>query len=144
MRVVWTRAAQQDRAAIWDYLEARNPAAAARIDQFFSDAAAQLADFPMSGHIGEIAGTRELTPHRSYRLIYEIMRDEVWVLVLIHTARQWPPMRGENKPLDAIEEDGEPPSRAFISSNAVAEKALSYISPIWHTRSSRSFSMLVT
>lgn len=57
----------------------------------FSDAAAQLADFPKLGHDGEIAGTRELIPHRSYRMVYEVIADTVWILLLIHAARQWPP-----------------------------------------------------
>ncbi|WP_374943569.1 type II toxin-antitoxin system RelE/ParE family toxin [Sphingomonas sp.] len=90
MNVVWTPEARQDRAAIWNYLKSRNPDAAVRIDQLFSDAAARLVDFPMLGHPGEIAGTRELTPHRSYRLVYEVVENEVWILVLIHTAREWP------------------------------------------------------
>ena len=25
--------------------------------------------------------------------VYEIERDKVWVLTLVHTARQWPPVR---------------------------------------------------
>jgi toxin ParE1/3/4 len=91
VRVIWTPEAERDRAAIWDYLVAHNPAAAVRIDSLFSEAVAKLAEFPMLGHVGEIAGTRELTPHRSYRLVYEIDNDTVWILVLIHTARQWPP-----------------------------------------------------
>ena len=91
MKVAWSSGARRDRAAIWNYLVDRDPAAAARIDRLFSDAAARLTDFPLLGHGGEIAGTRELTPHRSYRLIYEIQGDTVWILVLIHTARQWPP-----------------------------------------------------
>ncbi len=91
MKVIWTPEALQDRAAIWDYIAAENELAAARMDQLFSDCAARLAVFPMLGHIGEVEGTRELTPHRSYRLIYEIVGDTVWILVLIHTARQWPP-----------------------------------------------------
>lgn len=93
MKVAWTRQAGEDRAAIWDYLVARNPAAAVRMDQLFSDAVAPLADFPMLGHVGEIAGTRELTPHRSYRLVYEIVDDTVWVLALFHASRQWPPLK---------------------------------------------------
>ncbi len=93
MKVLWTPGAEQDRAAIWDYLEARNPDAALRMDRLFSDAAARLADFPLLGHEGEIPGTRESTPHRSYRLVYEVVDDTVWILVLIHTARQWPPLR---------------------------------------------------
>jgi len=94
VKIVWTPEAEQDRAAIWEYLADRDPAAALRIDQLFSDAVAQLADFPMLGHVGEIAGTRELTPHRSYRLVYEVTGDTLWILVLIHTARQWPPAHG--------------------------------------------------
>lgn len=50
MKIVWTPEAEQDRAAIWDYLEERDPDAALRIDQLFSDAVAQLADFPMLEH----------------------------------------------------------------------------------------------
>jgi addiction module RelE/StbE family toxin len=93
VKVLWTRDAEQDRADIWDYLEASDPDAALRIDRLFSDAAARLADFPMLGHEGEVSGTRELTPHPSYRLVYEVVDDTVWILVLIHTARQWPPLR---------------------------------------------------
>ena len=91
MNIVWTSEAERDRAAIFDYLAVCDPAAAVRLDGLFSQAVAQLADFPMLGHVGEVAGTRELTPHRSYRIIYEIMDETVWILVLIHTARQWPP-----------------------------------------------------
>ncbi|NIJ07898.1 addiction module RelE/StbE family toxin [Sphingomonas vulcanisoli] len=92
MKVLWTPEAEQDRTAIWDYLEARDPDAARRIDRSFSDAVAGLADFPMLGHEGKVSGTRELTPHPRYRLVYEIVNDTVWILVLIHTARQWPPL----------------------------------------------------
>lgn len=93
MRVAWTPEAEQDRDDIWDTLAADNPLAAARMDQLFTEAAAKLADFPMLGPAGEIPGTRELIPHDSYRLVYEIDENTVWVLALIHTARQWPPMR---------------------------------------------------
>ena len=92
MKVAWTPAAERDRSAIYDYLEARNPEAAARMDRLFSAAAARLVHFPWLGQPGEIAGTRELTPHRSYRLVYEVADETIWILVLIHTARQWPPV----------------------------------------------------
>jgi len=93
MRVVWTPEAQQDRADIWDYIAADNPPAAARIDDLFSDAAARLAVHPNLGHTGKILGTREMIPHESYRLVYEIDGETVWILALVHTARQWPPVR---------------------------------------------------
>ena len=90
---MWTPEAEQDRTAIWDYLEAGDPDAALPIDRLFSDAVVELANFPMLGHQGEIAGTRELPPHRSYRLVYEVVDDTVWILILIHAARQWLPLR---------------------------------------------------
>ncbi|MED5546728.1 MAG: type II toxin-antitoxin system RelE/ParE family toxin [Pseudomonadota bacterium] len=93
MKIIWTPQAQHDRIAIWDYLVEHDPAAALRIDQLFSDAVARLADFPSLGHVGTVAGTRELTPHRSYRIVYEVAGDTVWILVVIHTARQWPPLQ---------------------------------------------------
>lgn len=92
MRVVWTPEAEQDRDDIWEAIATDNPLAAARMDQLFTEAAAKLAEFPMLGHAGKILGARELIPHASYRLVYEIAIDEntVWVLALVHTARQWP------------------------------------------------------
>ncbi|GGZ18116.1 type II toxin-antitoxin system RelE/ParE family toxin [Novosphingobium colocasiae] len=93
MKIVWTPEAERDRSAIWDYHVSRDPAAALRIDQLFSEAVAKLTNFPMLGHAGIVAGTRELTPHRSYRIIYEVLDDTVWILVVIHTARQWPPLQ---------------------------------------------------
>jgi addiction module RelE/StbE family toxin len=95
VRVLWTPEAEQDRDDIWDYIACDNPLAAARMDQLFSEAAEKLADFPMLGHAGKILGTRELIPHESYRLVYEIEngKNTVWVLALVHTSRQWPPVR---------------------------------------------------
>ena len=93
MKVRWVAAANQDRAEIIDYIAIDNPRAALKMDGLFSEAAAKLADFPMLGRAGKIPGTRELFPHDSYRLVYEIEDDTVWVLTLVHTARLWPPVR---------------------------------------------------
>lgn len=94
MRVIWTPEAQQDRTDVWDSIAADNPHAAAQMDELFGAAAARLAEHPKLGRPGKIPGTRELIPHESYRLLYEIERETVWVLALVHTARQWPPARG--------------------------------------------------
>lgn len=93
MRVVWTPQAEQDRFDIWESIAGDNPGAAARMDEFFSDAAARLGEYPELGRPGVISGTHELIPHESYRLVYEIERETVWILALVHTARQWPPVR---------------------------------------------------
>lgn len=93
MRVVWTPEALQDRDSIWNYIATENPRAAARMDQLFSDAAVSLSELPRRGRPGTVTGTRELIPHESYRLVYEIEGETVWVLALVHTARRWPPPR---------------------------------------------------
>ena len=93
MKVKWTPEALQDRIDIWDYIAAENPSAAARIDELFGVAAASLAEHPELGKPGQVSGTRELIPHENYRLVYEINQDVVWLLVLVHVSRQWPPVK---------------------------------------------------
>lgn len=93
MSVRWTASAERDRADIWDFIAADDAVAAARMDQLFSDAAAQLATFPKMGKQGRVPGTRELFPHRNYLLVYEIVDDIVWILSLVHASRRWPPVR---------------------------------------------------
>ncbi|MNN21132.1 Plasmid stabilization system protein [compost metagenome] len=92
MKVYWTPEAEQDRIDIWDFIAADNLYAAARMDELFSATAAKLAEFPEMGKPGKVAGTRELIPHESYRLVYQIGNDALWVLALVHTARMWPPL----------------------------------------------------
>lgn len=91
MKVVWTPEALQDRLAIWDYIVAENPRAAVRMDTLFSECAARLSQHPRMGHAGLIPATFELIPHESYRLVYELDGETVWVLALVHTSRMWPP-----------------------------------------------------
>jgi addiction module RelE/StbE family toxin len=93
MMVVWTPEAFQDRLDIWEYIAQDNQVAAAKMDELFSSAASLLADHPKLGKSGKTQGTRELVPHESYRLVYEVNGDTVWILALVHTSRQWPLVR---------------------------------------------------
>jgi addiction module RelE/StbE family toxin len=93
VRVIWTPEAEHDRDDIWNYIAADNLVAATLMDELFSDAAARLVTYPMLGRIGKIPGTRELVPHENYLLVYEVIQETVWILALVHTARQWPPLR---------------------------------------------------
>jgi len=93
MRVLWTLSAEQDRADIIDFIAQDNPLAAVRMDELFGAAAGSLAEHPLMGRPGQIPDTRELIPHESYRLVYEVQADTVWILALVHTARLWPPSR---------------------------------------------------
>ena len=93
MKVIWTPEAEQERSDVVDYIAAENPRAAAKMDKLFDLAAARLAKRPNVGRPGKIPGTRELIPHESYRLLYEVADDTVWILALVHTSRQWPPVQ---------------------------------------------------
>lgn len=55
----WTAAAEQDRAAIVDYIAQDNPIAAVRMDERFAEASARLAEQPFLGKTGWVSGTRE-------------------------------------------------------------------------------------
>lgn len=86
----WTREAIADREAIYEYIEADNPAAALALDERLADRAGRLLDHPALGRPGRVAGTRELVVHRTYILVYDIADGVVRVLRVLHAARQWP------------------------------------------------------
>lgn len=93
MRLFWTPEAEQDRNAIYDYIEADNPGAALALDELFENRAAHLLNHPGMGRPGRVAGTRELVVHRHYVLVYDVTRDAVRVLRVLHAARLWPPRK---------------------------------------------------
>jgi toxin ParE1/3/4 len=95
VKLHWTPEAEQDRDDVLDYIAVDNPGAAVAIDLLFKKAADRAATFPMAARKGEIPGTRELIPHENYRLIYQIREDTVWILALVYTSRQWPPVEPE-------------------------------------------------
>jgi len=82
---------KRDLADIAEYIALGNPRAAARMDALLSEAAGRLIDFPRIGREGDVPGTKEIHPHRHYRIIYSIDGDIIWVEAVVHTARQWPP-----------------------------------------------------
>ena len=90
MKIVWTPEAEQDRVDVWDYIAADNPLAAVRMDTLFSNAASNLLAHHRMGKAGIVPGTRELVVHESYRFVYEINHEAIWILALVHTARHWP------------------------------------------------------
>jgi toxin ParE1/3/4 len=91
VKVAWSPQAELDRLSIFQFIAADNPTAALRIDGLFAEMARRLSKVPNLGRPGIVAGTRETIPHPHYRLVYEVDNGTIWILALVHTARQWPP-----------------------------------------------------
>ena len=90
MRLAWTRLALNDRKAIRSYIALDNPMAALALDELFAEKAGRLADHPGLGRPGRVNSTRELVVHQHYLMIYDLANDQVRILRVLHTARQWP------------------------------------------------------
>ena len=90
MKLRWRPAAEADRLAIYDRIEAENPRATEVVDGRILARILTLVDLPHSGRPGRVEGTRELSVGRTpYFLIYRIEGDIVRILRILHTAREW-------------------------------------------------------
>jgi len=91
VKLTWSAHALSDRDAIFTYIEADNPAAAILIDERIVATARRLLDFPASGRVGRIAGTRELVINGTpYIATYAITETTVRILRVLHGAQEWP------------------------------------------------------
>lgn len=91
MRLEWSRLAQADRDAIFDYLEAESPLAAITVDDRIRTQTQALLKFPERGRSGRIEGTRELVILRTpYIAAYRIAGGTVRILRVLHGSQRWP------------------------------------------------------
>ncbi|WP_060640642.1 MULTISPECIES: type II toxin-antitoxin system mRNA interferase toxin, RelE/StbE family [Rhizobium/Agrobacterium group] len=91
MRLTWSAFALSDRDAIFTYIESENPSAAILVDERIVAAVRRLVDFPASGRVGRIAGTRELVINGTpYVAAYAITETTVRILRVLHGAQEWP------------------------------------------------------
>jgi addiction module RelE/StbE family toxin len=90
MKLVWTELARLDRKDIREYIAQDNLAAALAFDAMISKKVSHLIDHPGLGRPGRVADTRELVVHQNYVLVYDVTKEQVRVLRILHAARQWP------------------------------------------------------
>jgi addiction module RelE/StbE family toxin len=91
VKLTWSAFALSDRDAIFTYIEADNPSAAIMVDERIMAATRRLVDFPASGRVGRIAGTRELVINGTpYIAAYAVTETAVRVLRVLHGAQEWP------------------------------------------------------
>lgn len=87
----WSVRAVADRNAIFEYVEADSPQAAAAVDTRIRSAISDLKMAPGVGRPGRVEGTRELVIHRTpYIAAYNISGDTIRILRLLHGAQRWP------------------------------------------------------
>ena len=91
MRVRWRPVAEADRDGILDHIAQDDPVAAIELGDAIDRRVAALPQHPKLYRVGRVRGTRELVVHPNYVLVYRIARDEIQILRVLHSARQWPP-----------------------------------------------------
>jgi addiction module RelE/StbE family toxin len=91
VKLSWSAFALSDRDAIFTYIESDNPFASVLVDERIAAAARRLVDFPASGRVGRIAGTRELVINGTpYIAAYTVAEKSVRILRVLHSAQEWP------------------------------------------------------
>jgi len=92
MTVVFAPQARIDMEELHAYIARSSPSSASLILARIRKAINRLETFPHSGRSGDVEGTRELTvPRLPYRVVYQIVRGQVVIERILHTAQQWPP-----------------------------------------------------
>lgn len=91
MRLEWHPYAKADLVDVVTYIAVDDVEAAYRVHDEIANQTAALAEYPLMGREGRVAGTRELPISRTaYVVAYRVGEDAVTVLRVFHGARRWP------------------------------------------------------
>jgi len=91
VKIVWTEPARQDLQEIFEYITEENPKAARTLLAEIKARVGVLIDQPLLGRAGRIDGTRELVlTGTQYILPYRVQGQQIQMLAVFHSARQWP------------------------------------------------------
>jgi len=92
MTVRWLRNATVSLRAVHAHIALDNPQAAKRVVKAIGAATNHLGEFPSSGRIGSVAGTREVVilPY-PYVIVYQIVKNNVEILRVFYTSTDWQP-----------------------------------------------------
>ena len=91
--VIWSPSALQDAEDIAEFISRDSPEHAALFIERLIEKTDRLAEYPLSGRIIPEIGrenTREII-YGTYRIMYLIETQEVWITGIIHGARDWQP-----------------------------------------------------
>jgi len=90
-KVRWLRLALEDVHGIGTYLAEHDPEAARNVVLHIWEAGHSLVKAPSRGRPGRVANTRELVLTKyPYFLAYRVTKQEVQIIRVLHTSRQYP------------------------------------------------------
>jgi toxin ParE1/3/4 len=91
MKLSWTPRARRDLRELIAFIAEDSLQAAEMVAERILKAAESLPQFPRSGRIGRVKGTRERVIGRTpYLLVYRVVSGRVRILRVYHSARKWP------------------------------------------------------
>lgn len=90
MKLRWLRSGSGSHRHHVSFIAAENPAAAARVRRHIRTVVLRLCQFPQSGRVGQIPGTREfIVSGMPYVVVYRINEDYVEILRVFHSSMNW-------------------------------------------------------
>lgn len=89
MRVDWSDEALEALWEIIDYIDTRNPNAAAALHNDIEQATQLLPLQPYMHRPGRVIGTREIIVHPNYLVIYRVL-DHIEILNILHARQEYP------------------------------------------------------
>lgn len=89
MEIIWTTPARLQLAAVMDYIAEKDPLAAINLDEKVDRTVTRLSQFPNSGRIGRLPGTREAIIG-TYVLVYEVNLTSINITHFVHEAQMFP------------------------------------------------------
>lgn len=96
MSIEWTEQAADDLDRLAEYIEQDDQPAAGQVGREILAAVSRLESFPGLGRPGRVKGTRELVlvPRAlPYVVVYEVRGASIFILRVLHSAQEWPPMQ---------------------------------------------------
>jgi toxin ParE1/3/4 len=94
-KVIWSPSALKDADSISEFIARDSVNRAALFVLRLIEATDRLQDFPLSGRIiPEIndSSCREIV-YSTYRIMYLLENDEVWITGIVHGSRNWNPLK---------------------------------------------------
>lgn len=95
MQLFRTETYRADLERIVEYIAQNDLVAALSMWDEIEAQAERLRDFPHSGRVGRLPGTRELVVTRTSFLVVYRVGENVELIRILHGAQQWPPAESE-------------------------------------------------